>query len=108
MSEELASKIRKSQRMKKAGVTLTVLGGLVVVVGAISAMSKMDILSGEVPDTHTEEVIVGIGMIAVVPGVPLMCIGIHNERKYKKQAKENSVSLGLNMKRPGLSLTFRF
>jgi hypothetical protein len=105
---EERAKIEKFHKMKMVGTTLTVLGGLVVMVGAISAMSKTDILSGTAPDTHTEEVIVGIGMVAVVPGVPLMCFGIHNERKYKNEAKGTSVRLGLNTKRPGLTLMFQF
>jgi len=96
--------------MQTAGITLTVLGGLAVAAGVISAMAKStdSILSGESPDTHTEEVIIGVGMIAVAPGVTLMCLGTHKERKYKKELQGASVRLGLNTYRRGLSLIFRF
>ncbi len=107
--EELI-KIQKFQKMKKAGFSITLLGGLAVTAGVISAMAKStdSVLSGESPDTHTEEVIIGVGMLAVVPGVTLMCLGTHKERKYKKELQGASIGLGLNPYRPGLSLKIRF
>lgn len=85
--EELERRIKKSQKMKEAGTTLTVLGALTVTGGVIAGMNKdLDNLSGgSQQDTKTEATVIGIGMAVAVPGVLLWIVGSKKERKYKRE-----------------------
>jgi len=84
--EELERKIKKSQKMKEAGTTLTVLGGLAVAGGVIAYIAKdVDNLSGDQKDANTEGAVIGIGMAIAAPGALLWILGSKKERKYKKE-----------------------
>ena len=110
--------VEKYRKMKKAGTILTVIGGIVVAVGVISFASKTSGGSNTsnncgwygcpAPNTDTEENIIKVGMIPLLPGILLTIVGTHNYRIYTKKLEGASISLGLNRQRPGLSLTCRF
>ena len=105
----IEAKVKKYKNMKQGGAALTIVGGILVVVGVATMASSLDILASEQNDTYKSgETVCAIGMIALAPGIPLLIIGAHNQRKYSRTLDSLSVRLNVNTHGRGLTLSYRF
>ena len=113
-----AQKSEKYGRMKNTGMTLTVAGGALFVIGMV-VLANSEIKTNTMPgggSTYTTTkgnpelgaltLLLGAGGLG--SGIPLWVIGSHNEKKYQSRFETLSVGFNLTPQRTGLTLAYRF
>ena len=121
LSPEKALYIQKAdkyRRMKGGGVALTVVGGILAIVGigTLANSSYETYYNGNTGQTTTTThgnpeagaVAFLLGAAGLGAGIPLTIVGTHNQRKYERRIENLSVKLNLNPQRTGLRLIYRF
>ena len=97
--------MEQARKMKNGGATLTVLGGVLMIVGGLTL--RNEIRNGEgSAEAGLICYIAGIGGIA--SGIPLMAVGTRNMKKYQGKSDGLSVRINANPRSSGLSLFYRF
>jgi len=104
------SKVEKYRKMKNAGATLTVLGGVLVVVGLVTmSNSTYDLWTGdETGNFEAGAAAYLVGAAGLGSGIPLWIVGAHNQRKYKSKFESLSVRINASPHSNGLTLSYRF
>ena len=109
----LYAKAEKYRRMKGKGASLTILGGVLFIVGAATLSNASYYYNANGTTTSSGSANTGaaallIGMGALGAGIPLWIVGAHNERKYEKKLQGLSFRFNANPQGKGLLLTYRF
>lgn len=107
-------KAQKFKKMKDTGAVLTVGGGILTVVGFITAMNSsittVDNGYGNVTTTTQGHPVAGflaltLGHAGLGAGIPLWIIGKNKERQYNQKLEGVSLKLNLNKKVAGFTLS---
>ena len=111
-----ASKAEKYRKRKSTGATLTVLGGVLFIVGVatLSNSSYNSTYNGSYTTTSTTgnpeagayALLFGMGGLGA--GIPLWIVGAHQQRKYNARLQNLSFRFNLNPQGKGLALSYRF
>ena len=97
--------LEQARKLKNGGATLTVLGGILMVVGGLTLRNS--IRNGEGSgEAGVVCYILGIGGIA--SGIPMMAVGSRNMKKLTQKSDGLSVRINANPRSSGLTLTYRF
>jgi hypothetical protein len=104
-----AGKVEKYRKMKHTGTVLTVLGGILFVVGVVTLENSVVTNYSNGQTTTTGNANAGaaafvFGMAGLGVGIPLWAVGAHNERKYNTL----SFRFNANPRGRGLTLAYRF
>lgn len=103
------NKAEKYRKMKNTGVTLTALGGALMIIGGVTMYnSTYNIFTGE--DSGNWEAGAAafvIGVAGLASGIPLCAVGAHNQRKYNQKLQGISVRINANSQVKGLTLSLR-
>ena len=104
------NKIEKYRKMKNTGATLTVLGGVLVAIGAaVMYNSSYDWWTGEETGNRQAGALCTVfGIAGLGSGIPLWAVGAHNQRKYTEKLQGLSVKINANSRSSGLTLSYRF
>lgn len=103
-----AAKAEKYRKMKSTGTTLTVLGGVLYVVGYATLSNATTYSSGSSNNVGTGVVAYLLGVAGLGAGIPLWIVGGHQHRKYNKKLEGLSFRFNMNPQRKGLTLAYRF
>ena len=111
-----AAKMEKYRRMRHTGATLTVTGGILVIVGVVTLInSSVDTYSNgsTTKTTTTGNPVAGaaaylLGVAGLGSGIPLWIVGGHQYKKYERKLLDVHVGFNLNRNETGLKLTCRF
>ena len=107
-----AQKVEKFRRMKSTGATLTVTGGILVVVGismilnGTKTTSTQSTSMNSSAETGALVYLLGVGSLGA--GIPLWIVGGHQQRKYERKFENVSVGFNFTPQKNGLTLTYRF
>jgi hypothetical protein len=111
-------KAEKYKKMQSAGTALTIVGGVLTIVGVITvANSSIDETTDSYGYTTTDtkgHPVLGAfsilgGGACLGAGIPLMIIGGKKHRQYSDMAESVSLKFNANPKRgAGITLTYRF
>jgi hypothetical protein len=111
-----AGKAEKYRRRKNTGATLTVLGGVLFIVGfaTLSNSSYNTTYNGSYSTTSTTgnpeagayALLFGMGGLGA--GIPLWAVGAHQQRKYNAKLEGLSFRFNVNPQGKGLALSYRF
>lgn len=111
-----AGKAEKYRKRKNTGATLTVLGGVLFIVGVatLSNSSYNTTYNGGYTSTSTSgnpeagalAFLFGVGGLGA--GIPLWAVGAHQQRKYNAKLQSLSFRFHLNPQGKGLTLAYRF
>ena len=111
-----AGKAEKYRKRKNTGATLTVLGGVLFIVGVatLSNSSYNSTSNGYNtttsttgnPDAGALALLFGMGGLGA--GIPLWIVGAHQQRKYNAKLENLSFRFNLNPQGKGLALCYRF
>jgi uncharacterized membrane protein YedE/YeeE len=104
------NKVDKYRKMKSTGATLTVLGGVLVGIGAaIMYNSSYDWWTGEETGNRQAGALCTVfGIAGLGSGIPLWAVGAHNQRKYNEKLQGLSVRINASPQSSGLKLSYRF
>lgn len=103
-------KVEKYRRMKNGGMTLTIMGSVLLVAGTITVLnSTVD----EVFYTESKTADAGVaclvaGHISLAAGIPLWIVGANNHKKYFQKVQQLSVKINSTPQSQGLTLMYRF
>ena len=103
-----SGKVEKYRKMKGLGTSLTVLGGVLLVVGVATIVNSTTYSSGSTSNADTGLVAYFLGVAGLGSGIPLWIVGAHQQRKYSKKLEGLSFRFNLNPQRKGLTLAYRF
>src|SRR5258706_14897128 len=112
-----AGKVEKYRKMKGTGATLTVVGGILLVVGIatlVNATSNSYTNSYGTTSTSTSNnaatgaVAYLLGLGGLGAGIPLWIVGAHQQRKYSKRLEAFTLRFNMNPQGKGLTLACRF
>ena len=110
-----AQKVEKFRKMKSTGATLTVTGGILVVVGISMIINgtKTTNYGGSSQSTVNSSAETGVlvyllGVGSLGAGIPLWIVGAHQQGKYERKFENVSVGFNLTPQKTGLTLTYRF
>ena len=109
-----AQKVEKYGRMKNTGATLTVTGGILVIVSIsmlIKAGNTTNQNSTQQSLTAAEQnaiLVYYLGAASLGAGIPLWIVGGHAQRKYERKFESISLRVNLTPQKTGLTLTYRF
>ncbi len=112
-----AGKVEKYRKMKGTGATLTVVGGILLVVGIatlVNATSNSYTNSYGSTSTSTSNnaatgaVAYLLGLGGLGAGIPLWIVGAHQQRKYSKRLEGFTLRFNMNPQGKGLTLACRF
>jgi len=113
-----AGKAEKYRKRKNTGATLTVLGGVLFVVGVatLANSSYNTYYNGSTgtttnsttgnPEAGSLALLFGMGGLGA--GIPLWIVGAHQQRKYEAKLQNLSFRFNLNPGGKGLTLSYRF
>ena len=109
-----AQKVEKYGKMKNTGATLTVTGGILVIV-SISMLLNSGKTSNQYSTQQTATaaeqnaaLVYLLGVASLGAGIPLWIIGGHAQRKYERKFESISLKFNLTPQKTGLTLTYRF
>lgn len=107
---DYVNKVEKYRNMKNTGATLTVIGGVLAVIGAATMYSSSyNMWTGEGAGTlQTGAITTVAGIAGLGSGIPLLCIGTHFQKKYSAKLEGLSVRVNANARSTGLTLSYRF
>lgn len=101
--------------MKSTGTTLTITGGILVVVGISMIVKSVNSYNSNTTSQNTlnsnayeGELIYLLGLGSLGAGIPLWIVGGHSQGKYERKFENLSVGFNLNPQRTGLTLSYRF
>ncbi len=94
--------------MKNGGATLTVLGGILFVVGSVTVYNSTSFLGGGNGNAEAGAGAILFGVIGLGSGIPLWIVGAHNQRKYKAKLESITIQPTISARGTGLTLTYRF
>ena len=112
-----AGKVEKYRKMKGTGATLTVMGGILLVVGVatlLNVSSNTYVNSyGSTQTTTSGNAATGavaylLGLGGLGAGIPLWIVGAHQQRKYSKRLEGFTLRFNMNPQGKGLTLACRF
>lgn len=115
MAQEIPEKIRiekqveKYHKIKTAGTTLTLLGGVLFIAGVVTTSNNQPDFWSDQPGNYAA----GMGMMVLGgaglgSGIPLWAVGAHYNRKYKSQLEGISVRVRVDRQSKGIGLIWRF
>jgi hypothetical protein len=112
-----AGKVEKYRKMKGTGATLTVVGGILLVVGIatlVNATSNSYTNSYGSTQTSTSgnaaagAVAYLLGLGGLGAGIPLWIVGAHQQRKYSKRLEGFTLRFNVNPQSKGVTVACRF
>jgi hypothetical protein len=112
-----AGKVEKYRKMKGTGATLTVVGGILLVVGIatlVNATSSSYTNSYGSTQTSTSgnagagAVAYLLGVAGLGAGIPLWIVGAHQQRKYSKRLEGFTLRFNVNPQNKGVTVACRF
>jgi hypothetical protein len=112
-----AGKAEKYRKMKGTGATLTVMGGILLVVGVATLLNASSSTytnsSGYTQTSSSGNAAAGavaylLGVAGLGSGIPLWIVGAHQHRKYTQKLEGLSLRFNMNPQGKGLTLTCRF
>jgi hypothetical protein len=106
-------KIVRYNKLKNAGIALTIGGAVLTVVGvAVLANTSFETdYNGEPTDTgnlYLGAYSLGFGMTAMGAGIPITIIGSNKKKQYQRNLKSLSFRLNAKPNNTGLVLTYKF
>jgi hypothetical protein len=108
-----AGKAEKYRKMKGTGATLTVMGGILLVVGISTLLNVSTTTYGNGTTSTSGNAGAGVvayllGVAGLGSGIPLWIVGAHQHRKYNNKLQGVSFRFNMNPQGKGLALTYRF
>jgi uncharacterized BrkB/YihY/UPF0761 family membrane protein len=113
-----ALKVEKYRKLKSTGQTLTVTGGILVIVGvsmiikaasSTSANYSSGTQQSSLTNAETNGLLVYfLGAASLGTGIPLWIVGSHQQRKYEHKFETISVGFNIAPQNTGLALRYRF
>ncbi len=108
-----AAKAEKYRKLKGTGATLTVMGGILFVVGVSTLLNVSTTTYGNGSTSTSGNAGAGIvayllGVAGLGSGIPLWIVGAHQHRKYSKRLEGVSFRFNVNPRGKGLTLAYRF
>ena len=100
--------IGRATRGRTTWGRVTVLGGVLYVVGYATLSNATTYSSGSSNNVGTGVVAYLLGVAGLGAGIPLWIVGGHQHRKYNKKLEGLSFRFNMNPQRKGLTLAYRF
>jgi len=111
-----AGKVEKYRKMKGTGATLTVVGGILLVVGIATLVNATSNSYNSYGTTQTSTsgnaaagavaYLLGLGGLGAV--IPLWIVGAHRQRKYSKRLEGFTLRFNVNPQGKGVTVACRF
>jgi hypothetical protein len=111
-----AGKVEKYRKMKGTGATLTVMGGILLVVGIATLVNATSSYTNSYGSTQTSTsgnaaagaVAYLLGLGGLGAGIPLWIVGAHQHRKYNAKLEGLSLRFNLSPQGKGMTIACRF
>ena len=107
-----AGKVEKYRKLKNTGATLTVVGGVLFVVGVSMLLnSTTTYYNGQTSSSSnagTGAIAYVLGVAGLGTGIPLWIVGAHQQRKYTKKLEGVTLRFNLHPQGQGITFAYRF
>ena len=112
-----AQKAEHYAKLKNTGTQLTVVGGILLVIGVVvlsnSSINQTQVGNGPVQTTTTGNPVTGAlaflgGAAGLGSGIPLWVVGANKEKKYMRKVESLSLKMNITPQTSGVALAFRF